>query len=320
MAFRERKKPKEEEMNLVPMMNLMTVLIPFLLSITAFSKITIIDIALPEERGSQTMTKQVKKPKKKEEKLNLTIIISDLGITVGAKGGFLPTIFTKEKWKFKDETVKPPKVYTIDVDSNIRKEMRENRSVYVKQAGRRMTMFERTEIILYAVEKENINDPGKIIKTLHNSAGEMLVKPDFYPILKSNVNVGDTLINLNKYVKYKRIEEKIAKLEDEIAKAKSAYEKKSKQQDLDELKKQKARIKYMVIVKNPNIYIDSPMSAYDYLLTVLLRVREMYATLPDIDEIIISAEDQIIYDIIVQILDIARLAGFKKLMFAKLRV
>ena len=55
-----------QEMDLKPFMNLMVVLIPMLLLSAEFAKIAIIDINLPEARGSQTMTK-VKKPPKKDE-------------------------------------------------------------------------------------------------------------------------------------------------------------------------------------------------------------------------------------------------------------
>ena len=46
-----------QEMDLKPFMNLMVVLIPMLLLSAEFARIAIIDIKLPEGRGSQTMTK-----------------------------------------------------------------------------------------------------------------------------------------------------------------------------------------------------------------------------------------------------------------------
>lgn len=91
-----------EEMDLKPFMNLMVVLIPMLLLSAEFAKIAIIDIKLPEARGSQTQKAVKKRPQKQEEenKLLLTAIVTDSVVTLGAKGGFLPSVFYKEYHKY----------------------------------------------------------------------------------------------------------------------------------------------------------------------------------------------------------------------------
>ncbi len=321
MAFRERKKPKEEEMNLVPMMNLMTVLIPFLLSITAFAKIAVVSIALPKASGSNTETQQKKKPKKKEEKLNLSILMSDLGMTIGAKGGFLPTVFTREQWKFKDDLTS--KYYTIEVDTNVLKAMRSDRVVDVPECGREMTMQERMDIILLATDKESPEEKGSLVKTLHNASNEMLTSLNYSPVLKSMLNSGDSLINLSNYVKFKKAIAAIDKLTEEVeaidAAAQPKY-KKDKQKELDELVGQKNRIQYVELYTPASPYVELPASAYDILMTRLIKVRRDYAHHPDINEIIITCEDEIVYDKVVALLDIARIAGFSKIMLAKFRV
>lgn len=320
MAFRERKKPKEEEMNLVPMMNLMTVLIPFLLSITAFAKIAVIEIALPKARGSQTQTQQKKKPEKKEEKLNLSILMSDQGMTIGAKGGFLPTVFTREQWKFKDEIAS--KYYTVDVDTNTLKEMREDRAIMVAAANKTMTIHERQEIILLATDKESPTDVGALVKTVHNPTNEMLVKLDYSPVLKSELGTGDSLINLTKYVRFKKALAAIDKLQKEVDAIDGATQPKfkaDKQKELNDLEKAKNKIRYIEIVSNPATLIELPASAYDILMTRLLKVRRDFEGTPDIDEIIITCEDQIVYDKVVALIDISRIAGFSKIMLAKFR-
>lgn len=320
MAFRQRKKPKDEEMNLVPMMNLMTVLIPFLLSITAFAKITVIEISLPKGGGSQTTHKVTKKPVKKKEKLNLSILLSDQGMTVAAKGGFLPTVFTREKWKFKDEDKN--KYYTVDVDTNTLKEMRENRAINVPEAGRVMTINERTDIMLLATDKESPLDKGSLVKTLHNSANDMLVRMDYSPVLKSQINKGDSLIDLSKYVKLKKAEVAVAKLQKEFDAIDGRAQPKikaSKKLELKKMKEAKARIRFIEVVKNPAVYVELPASAFDILMTRLLKVRRDFADNPDINEIIIVCEDQIVYDKVVKLLDISRIAGFSTIMLAKFR-
>jgi biopolymer transport protein ExbD len=87
-------------MNLIPFMNLMSALIPFLLATAAFTSIAVIDINLPP--SATPGKKKEDKPKKKEEDLVLTVLISDQGFTVGARGGFLPTV-KKEGGKYSYE-------------------------------------------------------------------------------------------------------------------------------------------------------------------------------------------------------------------------
>lgn len=279
MPFRDRKKPKSEDLNLIPMMNLMTVLIPFLLSITAFSRIAIIEIALPAERGAQTQTQQVERPIEQEEKLLLTIILSDLGITIGARGGFLPTTFTQERWRFRDEALGA--FYTVEVDTNMMREMVENRSIFVADAQRRMTMFEREEIILLALDKEYLEDQGTLVMTVYNALNEPLVTRQYMPIELSELKVGDTLYHLTN-----------------SDPSNPRYE----------------------IVENVAFYTEQPIDAYDVLLTRLIKVRQEYPEAPDIDNIIITTEDWTIFDKVVQVIDVARAAGFTNIQLAKLRI
>lgn len=83
---RRRSKPSDEvELTLLPFMNLMTLLIPFLLASVQFVTLAVIDSSLPA----------IGQPKpsdsKKDEKppLNLTIGITDEGFTVAGSAGVL---------------------------------------------------------------------------------------------------------------------------------------------------------------------------------------------------------------------------------------
>ena len=85
--------------DLKPFINFLVVLIPVLMLSSEFAKISIINLKMPENRGSNTETAQTVKPLAAEDdadKLMLTMIITDSVVTIGAKSGFLPSLFYKE--------------------------------------------------------------------------------------------------------------------------------------------------------------------------------------------------------------------------------
>ena len=317
-ALTNRKKKRDEELNLVPMMNLMTVLIPFLLSITAFAKVSVIDINM--QKGGSDISGDPNKKNITKEKMNLAILVSDQGLTIGAKGGFLPTVFTREQWKFKDEA--KGAYYTVEVDSTMLKTMRDDRAVNVAAAGREMTIHERQDIMLLATDKESPEGAGNLVKTVHNSMNNMLVRLDYSPVLKSQITEGDTLINLPNYIRVKKADAAISKLEkdiDGIDVAQADY-KKGKEKELNDMKKARESMRYLEIVGAIDAYVELPASAFDILMTRLLKVRRDFDGAPDIDEIIITCEDEIVYDKVVRLIDISRISGFKTVMLAKFRV
>lgn len=85
----ERRNFKEEgmELNLVPMMNLVSILIPALLISAAFIEISVINVAAPAIGSAPDQGKQQDKPDKPP--LNLTVTITDKGYTVAGSGGVL---------------------------------------------------------------------------------------------------------------------------------------------------------------------------------------------------------------------------------------
>jgi len=62
------------------------------------------------------------------------------------------------------------------------------------------------------------------------------------------------------------------------------------------------------------------VSAYDYLKSYLVQIRERYKDVEDRNDLIIAAEDQIIYDKIIQIMDVARGSNLPNISIAKLRL
>ncbi len=75
-----------------------------------------------------------------------------------------------------------------------------------------------------------------------------------------------------------------------------------------------------IVIDNPNNFEKRELSAYDYLKSYLVQIRERYQDADDRDDLIIAAENQIIYDKIVQIMDVARSANLPNISIAKLRL
>jgi len=74
---RKRRIKKDEELNLVPIMNLVTILIPFLIMAAQFVQLAVIDSTLPAIGAPQPSDEKPDKPP-----LNLSLAITDRGVTV----------------------------------------------------------------------------------------------------------------------------------------------------------------------------------------------------------------------------------------------
>jgi biopolymer transport protein ExbD len=75
----------------------------------------------------------------------------------------------------------------------------------------------------------------------------------------------------------------------------------------------------VLIVKNPAEFVSRNLSAYDELKNRLMKVKERYPDAEDAEDIIVAAENEVIYDKIIQLMDVAREAGFPNISIAKLR-
>ncbi|MCZ7583822.1 MAG: biopolymer transporter ExbD [Deltaproteobacteria bacterium] len=84
-SHRVRSKEKVQELNVLPVMNVFAILVPFLLLSAAFVQLTIVDTSLPA-RGSGESTKE---PEDDKPKLNLTVFIRDDGFMLAGYGGVL---------------------------------------------------------------------------------------------------------------------------------------------------------------------------------------------------------------------------------------
>ncbi|MCL2689435.1 MAG: biopolymer transporter ExbD [Chitinispirillia bacterium] len=248
------------EIDLKCFMNLMVVLIPMLLMSAEFSKVAIIDIKLPEQRGSQTKSAVTEQPQEdKSAKILLTAIITDSVVTLGAKGGFMPSLFYREFHRY----------VTREDNADFTVEYEPGKPALHPRTGRELTVYERLEIYLYATD-ENRN----IINSMYTKFGEMLTNVDGNPM--QSVSVGDTVFALT-------------------------------------------NPRRRIIVSNPAEFESKPLSAYDELKNRLMKIKERYRDADDADDLIIAAENEVIFDKIVQIMDAARGAEFPNISIAKLR-
>lgn len=80
------------DIDMVPMMNLFTVLVPVLLLAAVFANVTVLELQLPPKGSGEEGAERF------EEKtaLNLMVVVAEQGITVGGTGGFLPSILKTE--------------------------------------------------------------------------------------------------------------------------------------------------------------------------------------------------------------------------------
>lgn len=76
----------------------------------------------------------------------------------------------------------------------------------------------------------------------------------------------------------------------------------------------------MIVVKDNSRLQLRPLSAYNDLLKYLFKVKERYKGAEDINRITIAAEDKVLYDKLVQVMDKARQALYTDISIARLRV
>jgi biopolymer transport protein ExbD len=84
-GFKTRRHRGEEELNLVPIMNLVSILIPFLLMAAQFVHLAVIDSTLPAIGEPQ----EVEKEEDEKPPLVLTVVVTDRGFTVGGADAVL---------------------------------------------------------------------------------------------------------------------------------------------------------------------------------------------------------------------------------------
>ena len=250
--------------DLKPFINFLVVLIPVLMLSAEFAKISIINLKLPEGRGSQTQTTVKDRPLDDEtDKLLLTMIITDSVVTIGAKNGFLPTIFYKEFHHYVSREDRKNQV-TVEMDPKNPRKPAMN-----PVTNKPFELNERQDIMLYATD-----DRWNVVKGYYTKMEELLT--DAQGFIKGSINVGDTVYTVT-------------------------------------------NPRREIIITNPAEYKLQAVSAYDELKNRLMKIKERYRDARDADDIILAAENQVCYDKIIQLMDVARSAEFPNISIAKLR-
>jgi biopolymer transport protein ExbD len=256
----KHKKFEGKELDILPFVNFMISIIPILIMSVEFAKISIISIKLPEGRGSQTNSAVTQRPEVDESnKLLLTAVITDSVVTLGAKGGFLPSLWYREFHKY----------ITRDDNTELTVEYKPGEIVKHPKTGRPLTIYERHDIYLYVTD-ENRN----FLNCMYTKNDQMLVNADGMAVTETKI--GDTVYTVS-------------------------------------------NPRMMIVVSNPAEYKLRPLSAYDELRNRLMKVKERFREADDANDIIIAAENEVMYDKIVQIMDAARAADFPNISIAKLR-
>ena len=111
---RIRSKEPLQEMNILPIMNVFMILVPFLLLTAAFIQLAIVDTSLPA-RGKSVSSQDVETPKDKP-KLNLTVFLQDDGFILAGFGGVLQLEEVEKPEGDAEEGEAPPaaKRFTIE--------------------------------------------------------------------------------------------------------------------------------------------------------------------------------------------------------------
>jgi len=289
-----------EDLDLTVFMSLMVVLIPILLVSAEFAKIATVDITLPKGRGSQTQTTQTSKPTEPEQsKLLLTVLVSDSALTIGAANGFLPSIFYKE---FHDYTSKVNGFQLKGVEYHPEKLDRQTMEYsdmpINEKLGQPFTKQEREEIELVAWDTDdNLKFTNPIKGWYSIKDNDLITEEDGSPV--KELKVGDI-----KYALLTRFSSSVL-----------AVRESSEDEDTTEV-----AARSLKEIKDLANYELREVSAYDLLKSLLVQIRERYKDVDDRNDLIIASEDQIIYDKIIQIMDVARGANLPNISIAKLRM
>lgn len=155
------KSHKSRELDLLPVMNLFIILTVVMISMATFEKLGILELWLPE----RSMSNDAPPSDIDEGLLNLTVIISENKLTLGASGGFQPDVFYQEEvdYRSKSDNTTFSKVY---VPGEV---------VRSPSDGKEMTLYEKETIHLHYIEKADSADPGKYVLVAVNHEDEPML-------------------------------------------------------------------------------------------------------------------------------------------------
>lgn len=258
MAKKARfKAEKPPELDLLPVMNLFSILIPFLISIASFQKLGIVEVNLPE-RSDMVMGEDAPEPD--EQALNLTVAITDSYLQIVARGGMLPMIFYKEMWHFRcsdTDTITYDPYDLVD---------RGGSQTPKCQDGTETNKYKIETIHLWALDRKSEDDPGTLLYSLYSDLDSAYLDDNGeFVTSKQGIQVGSRLSTLQEGSRREIKPDAYAKM---VVKPRSAY---------DELAKALGQIH--------NRFIDAPdadniivladdHAAFDKIIGVMDRARD----------------------------------------------
>jgi biopolymer transport protein ExbD len=282
MAKQLKKGEPPKEMDMLPVMSLMTVLIPVLLTMSAFQKLAIVEVNLPER---SEMTRETEPPPPDDNALNLTVALSREYIEIWARGGSLPKVFFKEMWTFRCKVDNDTITYDPSIISESSPPKCQNGTVLDAEKYK----YSIETIHLWTLLKESEEDPGKIQMSVYSKSDSAYLDGNNEFITSLNeVRPGATVATLSESSARK------------LACGQSA-----------------AGVEDMCSEGKPAVSLR-PRSAYDELAKSLIMIHNRFIDSPDADNIIVLADDDTAFDKIISLMDRARDAGFFKINLAKL--
>jgi hypothetical protein len=265
-----------------------------LLTMTAFSKLAIVEVNLPE-RSQMIMDNDVPPPPD-EQALNLSLAIASEYLVIGARGGFQPNVYFKEMWTFRCKSDAQLITYSME---DVKATVESGHGPKCKdgtEMDKEKYLYEIEAIELWAIQKESEEDPGKVIWAAYKndgSAEEPHADSAFVDGANNFLSLpGEGAGGLQKPAALKAPTPGMA---------------------LATLQPNSART-----LKPGDKTMIYPLSAYDLIAKDLIAIHTQFIDLDDVDNIIIVANDDSQFDKIIQLMDRAKEAGFSKINLAKL--
>ncbi|MCL2282894.1 MAG: hypothetical protein FWC26_06210 [Fibromonadales bacterium] len=277
-----KKAQKDMEINVLPVMSLMTILIPTLISMVALGKIAIVEVNLPE-RSEVAMDSEPPPPD--DNALNLTVALTRDYVEIWARGGSLPRVYFKEMWTFRCKVDGDTITYEPSTVSSDNPPKCQNGTMLDAEKYK----FSIETIHLWAIHKESEEDPGRVEMSVYSKSDSAYLdgNNEFITSL-GDIRDGSVVATLSESSSRR------------LACGRTA-----------------PGVEDICIDGHPAITLR-PRSAYDELAKSLIMIHSRFIDLPDADNIIVLADDDTAFDKIINVMDRARDAGFFKINLAKL--
>jgi len=291
MAKNLKKADKVKEPDMLPVMALMTILIPVLLTMIAFQKLAIVEINMPER--SDVNQESAPPPEPDDNALNLTVALAKGYVEIWARGGSLPKVFFKEMWTFRcksdgDTITYDPSTFEYDADGVVKNPPKcQDGSVLDAEKFK----YSIETIDLWTLLRVSEEDPGTVQMSVYSKTDSAYLNNENEFITNlSEVRPGATVATLTESSSRR------------LACGQSA-----------------AGVEDICNSEGKPAITLKPRSAYDELAKTLIMIRNRFIDSPDADNIIVIADDDTAFDKIINLMDRARDAGFPKIQLAVLQ-